>query len=30
MIQAYEQSDQDIMKAEERAFFALARGLMCS
>ena len=30
MIQAYEQGDQDIMKAEARTVFALARVLGCS
>jgi hypothetical protein len=30
MSQAYEQGDQDIMNAEARAFFALARMLRCS
>ena len=30
MIQAYEQGDQDIMKAEVRTVFALARVLGCS
>ena len=29
MIQAYEQGDQDIMKAEARTVFALARVLGC-
>ena len=29
MIQAYEQGDQDIMKAEARTVFALARILGC-